>query len=329
VKEAAVLTAVQGNERSTSGGRRIMPQYSYAECLQRSYRVNWKISDVVSGQWFDTSRRWLPGRLSAADTVASLSRDEKRKLSHIEMGSYSHLFGYVEEYIAPKMVSLAQDFQIDQREAFDALTNFAAEEVKHMNLFREVRGHVDAAVGFPLALISGQKEVARAVLSKHTGAVLLLTAAIEWFTQLHYLTCMKDNESIDPFTRHIFKCHWLEESQHARMDHLETLRAFKDIGDFEREMAVEDLIELVGAVDGLLQEQSRLDVDSLARYLDRSLGASAHQDVYNHVLAAKRYTFIESGVTHPNFVQLFAAVTTPAQQERVQKALVGVLQPAA
>jgi hypothetical protein len=324
-----MLAALHGNERSSRGGRRIMPQYSYGECLQRSYRVNWKISDVVSGQWFDSSRRWLPGRLSAADTVASLSRDEKRKLSHVEMGSYSHLFGYVEEYIAPKMVSLARDFEIDNREAFDALTNFAAEEVKHMNLFREVRGHVDAAIGFPLALISGQKEVARAVLSKHTGAVLLLTAAIEWFTQLHYLTGMKDNETLDPFTRQIFKSHWLEESQHARMDHLETLRAFEDIGDFDRETAVEDLIELVGAVDGLLQEQSRLDVDNFERYLDRSLGASLHQEVYERVLGAKRYTFIESGVTHPNFVQLFTAVTTPAQQERVQKALVGVLQPAA
>jgi len=64
---------LQGSERSTQEGRRIMPQYSYAECLQRSYRVNWKISDVISGQWFDSSRRWLPARLSAADTVASLN----------------------------------------------------------------------------------------------------------------------------------------------------------------------------------------------------------------------------------------------------------------
>jgi hypothetical protein len=39
------------------------------------------------------------------------------------------------------------------------------------------------------------------------------------------------------------------------------------------------------------------------------------------VLAAKRYTFIESGVTHPNFVELFGMVTTPAQQQKVQQAL--------
>jgi hypothetical protein len=303
--------------------------YSYAECLQNSYRVNWKIDEVLDGRRFDLSRRWLPAQLSGADAVASLSRDEKTKLSHVEMGAYAHLFGYVEEFIAPRMVTLAKDFEIDNREAFDALTNFAAEEVKHMNLFREVRGRIDQALGFPLARLAGEKDVARAVLSKHTGAMLLLTDAIEWFTQLHYLSSFKDNDALDPFTRHIFKSHWLEESQHARLDHLETLRAFKDIDDHQRQVAVEDLIELVGAVDGLLQQQTGMDVDNFERYLGRTLTGEQRKEVYARVLDAKRYTFIESGVTHPNFVELFGAVTTPGQQAQVQKALAGVLQPAA
>jgi hypothetical protein len=306
-----------------------MATYSYAECLRNSYRVNWRIGDVVDGRRFDPSRRWLPPQLSGADAIASLTPQERTKLSHVEMGAYAHLFGYVEEFIAPKMISLAGDFAVDNREGFDALTNFAAEEVKHMNLFREVRGRVDQAVGFPLALLPGQKDVARAVLSKQTGAVLLLTAVIEWFTQLHYLTSFKDNEALDPFTRQIFKSHWLEESQHARMDHLETLRAFEGMADADKDMAIDDLIELVGAVDGLLQQQAAFDVDNLEHYLDRSLGTSAWQEVYAQVLRAKRYTFIESGVTHPNFQELFAMVTTPSQQERVQKALGGILHPPA
>jgi hypothetical protein len=171
--------------------------------------------------------------------------------------------------------------------------------------------------------------VARAVLSKHTGAVLLLTAAIEWMTLLHYLSSFKDNEALDPFTRHIFKSHWLEESQHARLDHLETLRAFKDITDLDRQVAIEDLIELVGAVDGLLQQQAAMDVENFERYLGRSLDGSQRKEVHARVLDAKRYTFIESGVTHPNFSELFGAVTTPAQQAQVGKALAGVLRPAA
>jgi hypothetical protein len=235
----------------------------------------------------------------------------------------------VEEYIAPKMLTLARDFEIEQREAFDALTNFAAEEVKHMNLFRAVRAKVDDAMGFRLALLAGASDVARAVLGKHTGAVLLLTAAIEWMTQLHYVSCFKDDESLDPFTKHVFRSHWQEESQHARMDHLETLRAFEHMGPGEGDQAIDDLIELVGAVDGLLQTQARLDVENFRRYLDRRLEPGEASEIGAAVLAAKRYTFIESGVTHPNFVKLFGMVTTVAQQGKVSQALGSVLAPAA
>ncbi|HSE03561.1 MAG TPA: diiron oxygenase [Methylomirabilota bacterium] len=306
-----------------------MSTYSYAECLKNSHRVNWRISEVMGGHHFDTARRWLPGRLSGAARIACLTTDEKLTLNHVEMGAYAHLFGYVEEFIAPRMVALAQDFALDDREAFDALTNFAAEEVKHMTLFREVRAAVDDTVGVRLDLLPGARDVARVVLGKNTGGMLLLTAAIEWFTQLHYLTCFKDDDSLDPFTKHIFKSHWVEESQHARIDHLETLRAFRGMSEPEKDRAVDDLIDLVGAVDGLLQTQAQLDVENLQRALGRPIGKAEQQEVLAGVLAAKRYTFIESGVTHPSFQELFGLVTTPAQQRKVQEALGGVLTRAA
>jgi hypothetical protein len=294
---------------------------TYADCLQKSYRINWKINDVLGDRDFDRSRRWLPAALSAADGISCLNDDEKIKLTHVEMGAYSHIFGYVEEFIAPMMSTLALDFKIDHREAFDALTNFAAEEVKHMNLFHEIRSKVDRAIGAPLALLDGEKDVARFVLSKNLGGVLLLTACIEYFTQLHYTTAFQDNETLDPLTKHIFKCHWLEESQHARIDRLETLRAFNRMTSAEKDQAIDDLIELVGAVDGLIQKQSANDVDNLARYLGREFSQADSKAIYDSVLRAKRYTFILSGVTHPAFSELFGAVTTPEQQQKVQQSL--------
>jgi hypothetical protein len=306
-----------------------MAKYSYADCLQKSYRVNWRIDEVVGGRAFDATRPWLPAALSGASGVTCLDPEEQVKLTHVEMGAYAHLFGYVEEFIAPKIVSLARDFELGDRSAFDALTNFASEEVKHMALFREVRALVDKSLGFSLALLPGELDVARAVLEKQTGAVLLLTAAIEWLTQLHYLNCFKDDRGLDPFTKHIFKSHWIEESQHARMDYLETLREFARASEAEKNAAIDDLISLVGAVDGLLQQQSALDVDNLARYIARPLSHADRVEIYDKVLSAKRYTFIESGVTHPNFQELFGAVTTPRQQARVEEALAGVLQPVA
>ena len=134
-----------------------MPSYSYADCLEKSYQVNWTIDEVVKDQQFDPTQHWLPASLSGADGAGWLSDEEKRKLTHVEMGAYAHLFGYVEEFIAPQITTLALDFKVDHREGFDALTNFASEEVKHMNLFRKVRQMVDDRVGFPLELLGDQK----------------------------------------------------------------------------------------------------------------------------------------------------------------------------
>jgi hypothetical protein len=302
-----------------------MGAYSYTECLNSSYRINWKISDVIGGRHFDASRAWLPARLSGAARIACLTGAEKVKLTQVEMGAYARLIGYVEEFIAPTMLTQARDFALERREAFDALTNFAAEEVKHMTLFREVQAHVDGAVGFPLALLPGATDVARAVIGKHTGAVLLLTSAFEWLTQMHYLSCFEPDEALDPFTRHIFKSHWLEESQHTRMDHVETLRVFRSLDAAERDRAFDDLIELVTMLDGLLQTQTQLDVENLQACLWRRLSSADQQEIRAGVLAAKRYAFIESGLTHPNFLELFALVATAEQQQHVLRA-VGVMQ---
>lgn len=112
-----------------------MSAYSYEDCLQKSYRVNWKISDVVDGRHFDVSRRWLPARLSGASATRALSEAEKIKLSHVEMGAYAHLFGYVEEFIAPTMVARANDF---------ARYTFIESGVTHPN-FQELFGLVTTA----------------------------------------------------------------------------------------------------------------------------------------------------------------------------------------
>jgi len=305
-----------------------MPTYSYARSLAHSQKVNWRIEEVLGERAFDPALRWLPRRLSGAAFVSVLDEDEKRTLTHVEMAAYAHLFGYVEEFIAPKVTELSRDFALEGREAFDALTSFAAEEVKHMHLFRQLRARVDAALGFEARLVGDPEITARYVLSKSTGAVLLLTACIEWLTQLHYTEAFAGDAELDPFTQHVFRAHWLEESQHAQMDHLETLRAFAKMDAAARDRAIDELIELVGAVDGLLQQQVGLDIENLAQALGRTFDATEREDLEHGLLRAKRWTFLESGVTHPRFQELFAAVTTPEQQARVGAALAGLLEPA-
>jgi hypothetical protein len=153
----------------------------------------------------------------------------------------------------------------------------------------------------------------------------LLTACIEWMTQLHYTEAFDGDAELDPFTRHVFRAHWQEEAQHAQIDHLETLRAFEGLDAAGRELAIDELIELVGAVDGLLQAQAAHDLENFERHLGRRLSAAEREDVAGALLGAKRWTFLESGVTHPRFQELFAEVATPAQRARVGEALARLL----
>ncbi len=102
---------------------------------------------------------------------------------------------------------------------------------------------------------------------------------------------------------------------------MEAVRAFDTMSVEDRELAVSDLIDLVAAVDGLLQKQTEYDIGNLERYLGRTFTAEERTEIYQAELKVKRWVFIYSGVTHPRFEELFVRVTTPDQQQRVQLAL--------
>lgn len=298
-----------------------MNDYSYQSCLETAYRVNWRIDEILADQSFDPLKPWLPPRLSGADSIECLTYEEKIKLTHVEMGSYAHIFKYVEEFIAPKMTTLADQHMGSKREAYEALTQFAAEEIKHMILFGKIRTLINQTLGFDLKLIDGEKEVAEVVLGKQNLAVLLLIDLIEWFTQYHYLDAMRNNELLDPLTQKIFRAHWLEEAQHAKLDHLEGVRAFSEMNSQEKEQAIEDWIELVRSIDSLLERQAKFDVENLAKYLGRAFTEAESKEIYSKVLKTKRWVFFESGYQHPNFQDLYQQVTTPAQREKISREL--------
>src|SRR5690349_16551216 len=86
--------------------------YSFQNVLEISKRVAWQEDEVLSGQRFDLSKRFLPNRLSGVDEIACLDEAEKRTLNQIMGAAYLHLFAFVEEFIVPTVTesSLQQPF---------------------------------------------------------------------------------------------------------------------------------------------------------------------------------------------------------------------------
>jgi len=294
----------------------------YAKAVATSKRVRFDIDrDVIRGRSFDFTKKFLPDGLSKVDRIDFLTADEKRLLSQIQGRTYANMFGLVERFIAAKVLEVGGDHRLGDQNALEALVRFADEELKHQELFRRVERM--CAVGMPdgYAFVPEPNAVAEAVLSKSTWAVLALTCHIELFVLAHYRESVRADPNTSELWSDVFLHHWREESQHAIIDELEWQRVDAKLTPEERDRAVSELIELVGAVDGLVQLQARADADYFLKVCGRSLSPAEAERVRTGVLAAYRWQYIVSGVQEPRFGKILGSLITEGQADRIAKAL--------
>ena len=148
------------------------------------------------------------------------------------------------------------------------------------------------------------------VLSKSRLCSYLLTSMIEWFTQLHYVEHVRDRGELDGLFRDLVRYHWMDEAQHAKIDSLLIDEIIEEISEEDRETAVDELLELGGAIDGLLSQQADLDLASLEKAIGRTLSDSEKAEIKRNTHRAYRWTFLVSGLEHPNFVQIVSELTS-------------------
>lgn len=284
---------------------------NYAKCTEVSERVAWTLDEVLGAANFDFSRKFLPESLAQVSAIEGLSDKEKLILNQIRGLTYAHLFGYVEEFIVQQIVGLASNYPHTKPTERRALLRFAEEEVKHQILFERVKTALLAKFGH-CGLIPGAADVASVVLKKSELCVLLLTSMLELMTQEHYIEMFRaaeERESLDPTFVQIFKSHWIEESQHTKLDELEVERAARGLAAREREAAIDELLEIGGAFDGLLKSQVELDLVSLERLVERRVPDEVKTAIQSAQHRAYRYTFLVSALRNLRFVELVESVT--------------------
>src|SRR4030095_1979612 len=88
-----------------------------------------------------------------------------------------------------------------------ALLGFAAEEAKHIDLFRRFRAELQGGCGTPSRVIGPPDAVAKAVLGHSPLAVALTILHIEWMTQRHWLESVKENQEAHPQVQKPLKQH--------------------------------------------------------------------------------------------------------------------------
>jgi len=301
-------------------------QLSFAKCIEISKRVRWDIDkDVIRGREFDFSQKFLPDGISKVDQMDFLNDDERRLLSQIQGRTYANMFGFVERFITAKVLELTRDHWLGDQTALEALVRFTDEELKHQELFRRIEKMMASGMPEGYQFLSDPNEVAAAVLEKSTWAVLALTLEIELFTQAHYKQSIEPDENLSELYKDIFLFHWKEETTHAIMDELEWPRHDKKLTAAERDRAVDELIEIVADVDGILQAQSAADVSYFLKICDRSFSEDDIEKIKAGVLGAYRWQYIFSGVQHERFQALFEKLTTEEQRQRINDALAPIM----
>jgi len=294
----------------------------YAKVIEVSKRVRWEIErDLIRGRRFDYNKTFLPSGLSLVDELPFLSPADKRLLSQVQGRTYAYLFGLVERFIGVKVLDISREHGLSDQVALEALVRMTDEELKHQELFRRLEDMMTADMPAGYVQTADSNAVAEVVLGKSTWAVLALTLDIELFSQAHYRASIEPQSNLSELCKDVFLFHWREESQHAILDELELVREDAKLNRQQRDAAVEDLIELVGAVDGILQAQAAADATYFVQIATTKFDAGQLEAIKDKVLKAYRWTYIVSGASAPRFQKALFGLLDEPQTKRIESAL--------
>jgi hypothetical protein len=294
----------------------------YARVVEVSKRVRWDIErDVIRGRRFDYTKTFLPSGLSLVNELPFLSPADKRLLSQVQGRSYAYIFALVERFISAKVLDISREHWFGDQVALEALVRMSDEEIKHQEMFRRLEAQMTQDMPPGYVQTADPNAVARVVLGKSSWAVLALTLHIELFVQAHYRASIEPQDNLSELWKDVFLFHWKEESQHAILDEIELVSEDSKLDPVQRSAAVDDLIALVGAVDGILQAQAKADADYFTQAAATRFSDEQLKQIHEKVLKAYRWQYIVSGVMEPRFQKVLFGLVDEEQAVRIKNAL--------
>ena len=277
--------------------------YSYQGVLETSERINWRIEDIVGGdKRLDFSKPFMPQALAQVDGLGFLFADEKRILNQIRGHEYLAMFGLVEEFILPFALDHARAQLSGDDYRIRALLQFAAEEAKHIHLFKEFRHDFEQGFGSRCDFIGPAEDVKKFVLSHSPLGVGIAILHIEWITLRHYIEAVRDSQELDPQFKSLLKHHWLEESQHTKLDTLIVEELAASATEKEIDLSFQEYADIVAFIDNGIKQQAEFDVSAFVSATGRTLSKRERDEMISTVLRGMRWTYLGTGMTHPNFL---------------------------
>ena len=288
--------------------------FNFKDVLATSSRVGWTVEDVLpEGARLDYGLRFMPENLARTAAIPFLTESEARTLNQIRGHEYLVLFGLVEEFILPFVLDHTRPQLNGDDDRVRAMLQFAGEEAKHIDLFRRFHRLFTDSFATECKTVGPGEVLAAEVLRHDPLAVALVILHIEWMTQLHYVDSVKDDGDLDPLFKSLLKHHWMEEAQHAKLDTLmvEALAEGRDEAGIQR--AIDEYLEIGSFLDEALAGQTRYNLDAFERASGRRLDDAEREELQAQQHQALRWTYLGSGMTHPNFKASLEAMSLTAR----------------
>lgn len=293
-----------------------MNNYSYQGALEASERIGWRVDDIIGGEkQLNFSKQFIPESLAQVEQLGFLAPEEKKVLNQIRGHEYLAMFGLVEEFILPYVVDHARSKLSGDDYQTRALLQFAGEEAKHIHLFKRFRQEFNEGFGSQCEFIGPAEDVRDFVLSHSPLGTGLAILHIEWITLRHYIEGVKDNRDLDPQFKSMLKHHWLEESQHTKLDTLIVEDLARGATAKEIDQAFAEYADIGGFLDNGIKQQTAFDVESFVRATGRSLSKNEREAMAAAVLKGMRWTYLGTGMTHPNFLATVEAISPEARKQ--------------
>jgi hypothetical protein len=293
--------------------------YSYGGALAASQRINWAIADIIGGEkHLDFSKPFMPESLAQVEGLTFLTPDEKRVLNQIRGNAYLTIFGVVEEFILPFILDHARPQLSGDDYRVRALLQFASEEAKHIHLFKKFQEEFASGFATKCEVIGPAEEIGKAILAHEPLAVAFAILQIEWMTQRHYTESVRDDHELDPQFSSLLKHHWMEEAQHAKLDTLMVKAIAQGRSPEEIDRAIDGYFDIGGFIAAGLQQQAKLDLEAFTRATGRKLNQEEEETYFTIQAKANRWTYLGSGMTHPNFLAALQSLS-PNARKRVEE----------
>src|SRR5262249_44808817 len=134
-------------------------------------------------------------------------------------------------------------------------------------------------------------------------------------TLRHYIEGVRDNHNLDPQFKGLLMHHWLEESQRTKLDTLIVESIVKGTTPKEIDRAFADYAYIGTLIDNSIKQQAEIEVDSFVQATGRTVSRSERKEMTDAVLKGMRWTYLGSGMTHPNFLTTVEEIKPEARNQ--------------